>query len=59
MSPEEYFESRGQLIQEEDLATIVDKDAEVALLASEFSDFDEELASSADFEADGGDDDGF
>lgn len=54
MDPEEYFESVGRLIHEDDLAAIAaaDKDAEVALLASEFSDFDDELVGSRDFDAD-------
>lgn len=58
MDPEEYFESIGALIREDELAAIArsaagkdgDVDgAEAALLAAEFSDFDDELG---DFDAD-------
>lgn len=38
----------GRLIREEDEEAIVDRDAEMALLASEFSDFDDELTGGGD-----------
>lgn len=69
MDPEEYFESVGALINEDELAAIAgsagsaDGDADGAsLLAAEFSDFDDGLG---DYDADygaaagGGDDDDF
>ncbi len=69
MDPEEYFESIGALIKEDELAAIAgsaggaDGDADGAsLLAAEFSDFDDGLG---DYDADygaggaGGDDDEF
>lgn len=47
MDPVEWFEAEGRLIRDDDLAVIagsaVDKDAEAALLAAEFDDFDEQL----------------
>jgi hypothetical protein len=47
--PEEWFEERGQLIHEDDLAAIAgaDRDGGAALLADEFSDFDDEDFKSA------------
>ncbi|PSC72276.1 hypothetical protein C2E20_4467 [Micractinium conductrix] len=58
MEPEEYFESIGALIHEEDLAAIAGSAGDgvvaadgTALLAAEFSDFDDELG---DFDSDYG-----
>jgi hypothetical protein len=53
----DWLADQGRIIQDADIDEVVDRDAEVALLASEFSDFDD-FSIGADVAADSSFDDG-